>query len=292
MTPSIPPPGYPLQPAVDELVTEIAELRPLPAIAVRIMRLAESDRFSAQELATLITSDQVMTAKLLRLANSPYYGFARRIGTVRDAVVLVGFRAVRSVALVSCVIDTVRATSNLDGAQAWQFSVGVGVIAETLARVEGVDPEQAFTAGVLHNIGLIALDQHRPRALREVLHEVRLNGRSLQEAERVVLGFTDGELGGALAEHWGFPPALVDPIRDHAAALDHPPARGTLTACVLRARVLARANGLADGVDREPSAPAPDPDWLVPPLSTAIGRSGGVAAALVRAEAFFDSTIG
>jgi HD-like signal output (HDOD) protein len=291
MAPSIPPSQYPLQSNLDDLVLEIADLRPLPAIALRILNLVEQDRFSAQELATLITSDQVVTAKLLRLANSAYYGFARRIATVRDAVVLVGFRAVRSVALVSCVIDTVKTPSQLNGAEAWQFAVAVGVLAEILAEAEGVDQEQAFTAGVLHNIGLVALDQHRPGGLGEVLSEVRLNARSLQEAERMVFGFTDGELGGALAEHWGFPEPLVDAIRDHAMALHEPPDRGTLTACVLRARMLARAHGLGDGIDRAPD-PADDLDWLVPPISTALGRSGGIPGVLRRADAFLEATIG
>ncbi len=81
-------------PALDELVNQIGELRPINAVATRILQLTESERFSAHELATVISSDQALTAKMLRLSNSAYYGFPRRITTVRDAVVLLGFRAV------------------------------------------------------------------------------------------------------------------------------------------------------------------------------------------------------
>jgi HD-like signal output (HDOD) protein len=198
---------------------------------------------------------------------------------------------VRSVSLVSCVIDAMHPSTNLDATEAWQFSLAVGVLAEILAGTEGVDPTQAFTAGVLHNIGLVALDQHRPGSLGEVLGEVQLNGRSLQEAERVVLGFTDGELGGALADHWGFPASLADAIRDHAMPLHDPPDRGTLTACVLRARMLARAHGLGDGVDREPPPEEDGIGWLIPPLSTALSRSGGIPGVLRRADAFLEATV-
>ena len=79
---------------LDEMVASIAELRPLPAIAFRVLELSDDGKFSAHELASLIASDQALTSKVLRLGNSPFYGFARRITTVRDAVVLLGFRAV------------------------------------------------------------------------------------------------------------------------------------------------------------------------------------------------------
>src|SRR5713226_5785540 len=88
--PTVPPltsPSRYAPSAIDELVVEISELRPLPTVGLRIMSLIEQNRFSAHELATLIAGDQVMTSKLLRLANSAYYGFPRRIATVRDAVV-------------------------------------------------------------------------------------------------------------------------------------------------------------------------------------------------------------
>ena len=79
-------------PTLEQLVDEIAELCPLPAVATSILSLTEHDRFSAHELASAIMADQALTAKLLRLSNSAYYGFPRTIGTVRDAVVLLGFR--------------------------------------------------------------------------------------------------------------------------------------------------------------------------------------------------------
>jgi HD-like signal output (HDOD) protein len=278
------------QTSIDELIAEISQLRPLPAVAVRVTELTESDRFSAHELASVISSDQALTATILRLSNSAYYGFPRRISTVRDAVVLLGFRAVRSATLATCVMGTLRGSHNLDGHAFWRFSVSVGLIAEMLARTAGLHQEQAFTAGVLHNVGLLALDAHRPAALARAIELAHTTGVTVREAERNVLGFSDAELGGALAEHWNFPPELVDAVRDHAQPLDVLPDPHSLTAFVLRGRIFTRANGIPDGVERFEPSPLPA-EWTVPPLSTALDRSGGVEGLLDRVEAFLDGAL-
>src|SRR5690606_7230933 len=122
-----------------------AELQPLPAVATKILQLGEAQQFSAHELATIIASDQVLTARLLRLANSAYYGSSRRIGTVRDAVVLLGFRTVHQVALASCLVDNPKPLANLEYNDFWQFSIATGLLSEILARTEGHHQDEAFT---------------------------------------------------------------------------------------------------------------------------------------------------
>ncbi|MDA0256632.1 MAG: HDOD domain-containing protein [Chloroflexi bacterium] len=276
--------------ALDELIAEISGLRPLPAVAVRVTQLTESDRFSAHELASVISSDQALTASILRLSNSAYYGFPRRIATVRDAVVLLGFRAVRSASLASCVMSTLHGAHNLDDHAFWRFSVSVGLIAEMLARTEGLHQEQAFTAGILHNVGLLALDQHRPADIARAIQLSGSTSGTLREAERSIIGFTDAELGGALALNWGFPPELAAAVRDHALPLDTLPDPRSLTAFVLRGRIFARANGVPDGIERFAPSPLPE-EWTVPPLSTALDRGGGVDGLLDRVEAFLDGAL-
>ena len=185
-------------PTIDELLVEVMEQAPLPAVAGRIMDLGGDQRFSAHELASVIASDQALTTRLLRLANSAYYGAPRRIGTVRDAVVLLGFRAVQQVALASCMMQARRPAPHLDYEQYWQFSITTALLAEVLARTEGVHAELAFTAGVIHNVGLLALDQHRPEVLREALARAKSDQVTLHQAERAVMGYTDADLGAAL----------------------------------------------------------------------------------------------
>ena len=131
------------------MLAEVADLRPLPQVAQRILGLDEG-KFSAHGLAAIIATDQALTAKLLRLANSPYYGFARRSTTARDAVVLLGFRSVRGAALASCLMQTAKTASTLDYNAFWQFSIATGILAEVLARTEATHQDEAFTAGALH----------------------------------------------------------------------------------------------------------------------------------------------
>ena len=275
-------------PTLQELSASIAELRPLPAAAMAILRITEHDRFSAHELATTISSDQALTSKLLRLANSAYYGFPRTIGTVRDAVVLLGFRTVRATTLASCVIDTLHSPTHVNYDEFWYHSVSTGMLAEMLARAEGIHQDQAFTAGVLHNIGVMALDQVRPDLMAETLEYAAEHKLSVSAAQQAILGYTDADLGGALAGRWQFPVELVEAIRNHAMPLDQLPDRRSLTAFVMRARMLARSYGVPDGIDH-PERQEPPEEWTMPPLSVALKRAGGVEGVLERVGAFLDS---
>ena len=268
------------------LIAEVAELRPLPAVAVRALEIAEGEQFSAHELAQAISADQALTAKLLRLSNSAYYGFPRRITTVRDAVVLLGFRAVRSATLASCVIDTLPGGTVLDPATAWRYSVTVGLLAEVLARATQMHQDEAFTAGVLHNIGRLALDQHRPRELMASRNLARQQGVTLPEAQRLVLGYTDADLGGALALHWNFPEALADAVAHHHLDVNALPNPQSVTAFVVRARLFARSNGINDGFDVPEQPPKPETEWSSGRVNTALNQSGGIDGILERVSAF------
>jgi HD-like signal output (HDOD) protein len=279
-------------PALDEIVNEIAELRALPAVAARVIEIAGGEQFSAHELAQAVASDQALTAKLLRLSNSAYYGYPRRITTVRDAVVLLGFRAVRSAALASCVISTLPSKPiNVDPERFWRFSVSVGMLAEVLSHAHRKHEDEAFTAGVLHNIGRLALDQHRPRELMAVTTLALQKKISVADAERAVLGFTDAELGGALAAHWNFPEELVEAVRFHQLDPRKLPQPHSLAAYVVRARVFARASGLHDGIERR-KRDTPDGEWLMPPISKSLQQVGGMPGVEDRVTAFVESALG
>jgi HD-like signal output (HDOD) protein len=285
------PEGHGL-PLLDDIVVGVAELSPLPQVAMRVLELGESDRFSAHELASVIASDQALTARILRLANSAYYGYARRIHTVRDAVVLIGFRAIRSATLASCLMQAMGRSPNIRHEAFWQFSVATGMLAELLARTERAPHDHAFTAGVMHRIGLLALDQHRPDLLRRALDTAGERGIGLVEAERSALGFTHAELGAGLGRHWNLPDDLTMAIAAQDRGMDAPPEAGSLGAIVMRARIFARASGIPDGLEASPPAPAAAAeDWLLPPLSLALQETGGVEAIVQRADAFLAAAL-
>jgi HD-like signal output (HDOD) protein len=275
---------------LNALVAEIGELRPLGATARQILHITSQDRFSAYELAGVIASDQALTSKMLRLANSAYYGFARRITTMRDAVVLLGFREVRSATLASCVIEAVPASRHIDYDRFWHYSATVGMLAEVLARAERRATDEAFTAGIVHNIGRLALDQHRPAQFGEALAVAERDGISLYEAEIRVVGFTDAELGGALARFWDFPAELAEAVEQHDAPPDALPAR-SLAGLVSRARRFAHAHGVADGVEGPAPSAGPADEWSIPPLATSLETAGGFEGLLVRANAFVEHAI-
>jgi HD-like signal output (HDOD) protein len=275
---------------MDEVVNSLVELRPLGEVAGRVVQLADGERFSAHELALVISSDQALTAKMLRLANSAYYGFPRRITTVRDAVVLLGFRAVRSATLATCFVDAFPGSDTLDYQDFWHFSLTVGTTAELLARSEGLPQDEAFTAGVLHNVGRLALDQYATQGLAAAVALARQQGIRLVDAERELLGYTDAELGGALALHWNFPEPLAEAIRHHALDPDALPERRSLTGCVVRARLFARSYGLPDGLERDEPFEQPA-EWSYPPLSVAFNRGGGMQGLMDRVDAFMGSVV-
>ncbi|MQA01027.1 MAG: HDOD domain-containing protein [Dehalococcoidia bacterium] len=276
--------------ALDQMVHDIAELRPLAAAATRVLQITEGDTFSAHELAQAISADQALTARLLRLSNSAYYGFPRRITTVRDAVVLLGFRAVRSATLASSVIDALPGSTTVDYQQMWRYSVTVGMLAEVLARAHRRHLEEAFTAGVLHNIGRLALDQHRPELLNAARRYAEREDVSVTEAELRLFEFTDAELGGALARHWNFPDELADAVEWHAQPLEALTDHTSIAADIVRARLFARSLRITDGVEG-PQGEQADRSWSQPPVAGALAQAGGVAGIQERVAAFVDNAL-
>lgn len=289
---------------LDQLVEEIADLRPLPPVAAQVLQIAEGEHFSAHELAQAISSDPALTARVLRAANSAYYGFPRHITTVRDAVVMLGFRQVRSVALAACAVGAMPVRETIDTRLFWRHAVTVALLAESMARsTHTAQEEEAFTAGVLHNIGRLALDQMRPDQFREAVVMARAARTTLHEAEREIFGFTDAEVGGALAMRWQFPADLALAIARHAEPLDGLCASQVLARLVIQARQFVDERGVTDGTDAagpRPAGPRSSSPGLAlvmvegsvtPPfLMSLLEEDGGFEALVGRASAFVEQT--
>jgi HD-like signal output (HDOD) protein len=273
----------------DQLIREVKELRPLPAIALRLIAMAEDSRFSAQDLAGTIRTDQALTLKILRLANSPAFGLPRRITSMREAIVLLGFREVRALALAACVVDnTIR--ERIRGAQLnyetfWVNSLVIAHFAQVLAEAEGVDRDEGFTAGVVHNVGRLAIAQHRPEWLRDSVEWARTNDLSVHEAQVHLFGFTDADLGAEIARTWSFPQRLVEAVERHAWPLSRLDATQELDSIVARARRFARAHRIWDSVEVIGKPLTPDSDWQLPRVSSGLKAMGGVSGIVDRAHA-------
>jgi len=273
------------------IVNRTTDLTPLKSVATKAIQLAEDERSAAMDLATVISSDQALTAKLLKLSNSAYYGYARRISNVREAVILLGMRTVRSVAISSAIIDAFSVPElergGFDQDLFWAHSVNVGLVAELIAReTRVVRPEDAFTAGVLHDVGKLAMMLVEPRLFGEVADLVNVEGMKYRDAELAVFEIGHEYVGARLAQRWKFPENLVSSIRDHH------PAKGihgiaSLGDIVAAADLACNREGLACGFDftrdEERRAVAAVP----PVVDTAINKvHGGMATVEEKARAF------
>jgi HD-like signal output (HDOD) protein len=261
---------------VEQFVERAEALAPFPAIATQILAATDDDGASAHDLARWISSDPTIAASVLRLANSAQYHRSRHVETVREAVVLLGAREVRSLAVASVLMSSSAAVQVVNYQDYWRFALMVGFLAELQAVLSGKGREVAFTAGVVQDIGLIALDLVDPDGLRAVLQLAPAPGRRrLEERESSVFGFSSADLGMQLVARWGFPESLVRVVEKRHARLADLREQDQVVEYVVKARIFARSSGLSDGVEQS-EAKRPPEEWTRPPLAEAIERVGGI----------------
>lgn len=201
-----------------DILNEIKSLEPLPEVAARVLEISGRRDVVPGELVAVIQTDVAMTAKVLRLTNSAYYGFQREIASIHEAGNLLGNSVLVNLVLTACAGRYFRSYGDGDAESTrnrWERSVENALAASLLARLlGGVDKNRAYTAGLLQNLGLVVLDRflrtHEPEIVRATA-----GGQSRLAAEESVLGLHHAEVGALLAERWSFPDVLVDTIRFH-----------------------------------------------------------------------------
>ena len=188
-------------------------LPPLSAVASRIVQQASLDDPDLGLLARLIELDPALTVAVLRLVNSPFFGMSRRVGTVSDAIMVLGMATVRRVAIASAVAQPLQQLGlkrSLVQAM-WRKAIAGAVLATRL--LDGhADSQLAFTAGVLQDIGRLDLHLRDPEAYATL---EALSGQALCTAEQAAFGHSHADAGAALAEAWALPQAIVDAIGQH-----------------------------------------------------------------------------
>ena len=203
---------------VKRITDSLISLPTLPTVIAKMLELVDNPKTSASSLSSLIMRDQVLTAKILKLANSSFYAFPRQIATVKLALVVLGFESVKEMALSFSVLGSFKGENNkhFDNSRFWQHSVSVGACTRMLARETCYRlAGEAFVAGLLHDIGKLVLNQYLPREFGEIQDLIWDSGRSAEEAELEVLGVTHAEVGAWLAERWNLPVLLVEAIKYH-----------------------------------------------------------------------------
>ncbi|MGI5881269.1 MAG: HDOD domain-containing protein [Syntrophomonadaceae bacterium] len=238
--------------SLEQLVEAVNDLPALPHVVVQVMKLSEDPDSTAQDINNVLTQDQSMTARVLRLANSAFYGFPRRISTVTDAVVLLGFRTIRSIVLAASVSEILNKEIGgyaLEPGELWHHSQSSAIAARIVSkRIKYPAVDVAYTAALLHDIGKVILNSYMKEAYYEVVEKVENTNIPFNEAEMAVMGYDHAQAGARVAEKWNLPPELVEAIMLH-----HEPEKATinkkLTAIVHVADIISVTMGIGVGVD-------------------------------------------
>ena len=239
---------------IEQLVEQVDRLAVTPSVHARVQRMVRDTDVSAQELGEAISEDPSLTAQVLRLANSAAYGRSRTVGTVSQAVVLLGFETIDRQVLAparGALKEPAADDGPFDFGALREHSVAVAAGARLLARRVGhADEEAVFVAGLLHDIGRIPMAEHMPVELERALDRAWRLRTSLVKAERRTIGFTHCRVGACLAAQWELPELVEDAVAFHHGP-DLTERHNLETRIVEAADVLAKAMSLGySGDDR------------------------------------------
>jgi len=205
---------------IDVVRNKKTQLPTLPTIVNRILGIVNDPDSSATDLAEVVSRDQAIANKIIRLANSSYYGFARQINSIPLAISVIGYNEIVSLALGVSVFSALRLKQTqtfFDVQGLWRHAIGVATAGRMLGRrIPGNSvSEQIFLTGLFHDIGKIFFIEYFPDDYRAVSKSDMLAERSLHQVEKEMMGIDHATLGGMLMEQWNFPGSIVVPVRYH-----------------------------------------------------------------------------
>jgi len=204
--------------AIKEKVQSIIQLPALPTIAMEIVELVDNPKTSASKLGKLVSTDQALTAKVLKIANSPFYGFPRKISTIDFAIIVLGYDALKEIVISISLVSSLQRKGDayFDPKAFWDHSILSGVLARRLARDLGYRVSgEVFVGGLLHDMGVSVLHRYFKNEFKRIMEIIQETDLTALEAEESVLGVTHSEVGGWLAERWNLPNHLVEAITMH-----------------------------------------------------------------------------
>jgi HD-like signal output (HDOD) protein len=269
-----------------QVLRDIRNLPTLPDVVMEILRLCDDQSATTREISQLIEKDPVLTTKVLKLVNSSYFGLSKEIYSVNQALVLIGYNNLKSLIMSASMLQVFHQDSQVGSFSRkalWKHSIGVGIGARFLAkRFRMGDAEQAFVAGLIHDVGKVIIDWFFHPQFEEIIEKVDRDRCWIRDAERQVMQVTHEEVGSYLASRWNLPDMLKEAIAFH-----HSPSRSSehavTAAQVQLADALIREMGIGYGGD--PTIPQVDgdisailsisesPDELVEDLKQEVERS-------------------
>lgn len=206
---------------IEAFFNSVAHMPSLPKVVHEVMQMLADDNVEVSALALVVQRDAVIAAKVLKMANSSYYGLTRTIKTIDDAIAILGLSKLKTLVIASGVLGTVTHVDNLDLKAFWRHSLVTASVSRDLATYFKQDAEMAYIAGLLHNIGGLLIHMVHPETSLEI--DALCEGMSAdkrQFIERQLIGVDHCEISEALANRWNFPSDLSRVLRDYATALD------------------------------------------------------------------------
>ncbi len=206
---------------VNELLQQTHKLPNVPDIVRELIQQLNNPNANYGAIANKVTQDQTLSLKILRLVNSAHFGLIRKVSSIEQAVVMLGMAQLKTLVIASGIAGSVKQVQGLDLKTFWAEAFRVAALAKWYAqKTDGVDPDIAFTAGLIHNIGHLLLHIAKPTLAEAIQTRVAESGCCRSAAEMELLNFITPEAGQALLKHWQFPAELGDAIRHHKRPLE------------------------------------------------------------------------
>lgn len=209
---------------IQRLFRRISDVSTLPAVALQIIEVANDSNTGAEDLHQAVQFDAALAMRIMRTVNSSYYSLQNKVADLKLAITLLGFKEIRNLALTAYISQLFRKDAGY-GAYSreglWNHFIGVGSVARLIAETaHNVPPREAYLAGLLHDLGIILLDQYLHKPFCQIIDRLG-EDVAVCELEREVLGFDHAELGEFVAAEWNLPVHLTTTIRYHHAPLEY-----------------------------------------------------------------------
>ncbi|WP_027857662.1 HDOD domain-containing protein [Marinobacterium jannaschii] len=201
---------------IRDLLANTSKLPNVPDVVRELIQALNNPSADYGTISEKIAKDQTLSLKVLRMVNSAHFGLSRKVSSIDEAVVMLGMARLKTLVIASGLAGSVQEVEGLDLKQFWSESFRVATLARWFAeRGQGIDPDIAFTAGLIHNIGKLLLHITQPMQALAIQRLINESGCSRSDAEMERMGFTTPEVGEALLELWKFPPELGEAVRQH-----------------------------------------------------------------------------
>ncbi len=202
-------------PAKEQLIRKAGDPKVLPSVARKVLELVGSDSTSNVELCRVIERDQTISASILKIANSAFYGLRQEVTSLNQAIVILGFNALKDLVItISTKLQYKK--FGITEQMMWDHSIGAAIAARHIVEGRGRDLEEiAFLGGLMHDFGKVVMNNEAPEVFLEVMQEIYNDGCEPIEAEQRTFGYTHSEIGSSVLREWGFPSVLADILDYH-----------------------------------------------------------------------------